>query len=311
MLYFSCNSKVVMQRLQDCIVRSSSVLYSEVTMEFDSNEEFHKFVEKWVDRYQLRLTPKQRFDLKAKGHPTFDLIIAPAIYTSDEFTKQMISLVKEDPQIFERDPDFNFLNATEYKLPIKFFLFCNIDSPKIHDGLIDISYVNQTLKKYVEGSEKFSYVFSSPITYHHYELIRLTQKKSIRDEFESSEKNAFDWTWRINANSFGKTQKSGQTLINRWNEIINKSEEEKNNYFEKHLQVLENYYGFRGVRKQVGTLWAKERALLKAKYGLDSKKYFRTLNLSYIQRLKSPLPSNVQTSAMIEHMQNVIKKSIH
>ena len=63
-------------------------------------------------------------DLKAKGEPTFDLVINPSIYTTDEFTKEMISLVREDPQIFERDPDFDFLSATEHKLPIKFFLFC-------------------------------------------------------------------------------------------------------------------------------------------------------------------------------------------
>ena len=300
-----------MQRLQDCIVRSSAVLYSEVTMEFESSEEFHKFVEKWADRYQLRLTPKQRFDLKAKGEPTFDLVINPSIYTTDEFTKEMISLVREDPQIFERDPDFDFLSATEHKLPIKFFLFCNIDSSKIYDGSVDINHVNEILKKHVQGAEKFSYVFTSPISYSNYELVRLTQKRSIRDEFENAEKNSFDWTWRINSSSFGKTQKSGQTLINRWNECINKTEEEKRAYFEKHLQVLESYYGFRGVRTQVGPLWAKERSLLKAKYGVKSKEYFRELNLSYIQRLKSIFPSNAETSEMIKHMQKIIRSAIN
>ena len=44
-----------MQRLQDCIVRSSAVLYSEVTMEFESSEEFHKFVEKWADAIFLKV----------------------------------------------------------------------------------------------------------------------------------------------------------------------------------------------------------------------------------------------------------------
>ena len=163
----------------------------------------------------------------------------------------------------------------------------------------------------MQGAEKFSYVFTSPISYSNYELVRLTQKRSIRDEFENAEKNSFDWTWRINSSSFGKTQKSGQTLINRWNECINKTEEEKRAYFEKHLQVLENYYGFRGVRKQVGTLWAKERSLLKTKYGVKSKEYFRELNLSYIQRLKSIFPSNAKTSEMIEHMQKIIRNAIN
>ena len=154
-------------------------------------------------------------------------------------------------------------------------------------------------------------MFTSPISYSNYELVRLTQKRSIRDEFENTEKNSFDWTWRINSSSFGKTQKSGQTLINRWNECINKTEEEKRAYFEKHLQVLESYYGFRGVRKQVGTLWAKERSLLKAKYGVKSKEYFRELNLSYIQRLKSIFPSNAETSEMIKHMQKIIRSAIN
>ena len=309
MIYFSFLDKLAMQKLQDAIVRSNCVLFAEIDMEFKNDEEFIKFVEKWTERYQLTLSPKERFKQKKKGHPTFDLIIKPNLVYGDEFTKDLIDIAKNEPDEFTHS-DFDFLNHSESYLPIKFFLFCNIDSTQILDGFIPIYQVNDTLKKYIDGVEKFSYVFDSPIQFGKYELVRLTQKRSIKDDLEGREKNASDWTWRIGSDSYSKVQSSGETLINRWNQCIEKSEEEKKAYFEKHLLVLESYYGFRGVRKQVGTLWAKERKVFKAKYGEKYLPYYRPLKLNYVQRLKSGLNANAEPLEMIEHMKKAIQSAV-
>lgn len=297
-----------MQKLQDALVRAKSVLVAEVDMEFKSNEDFEKFVKKWTDRYQLTLTPKERFKRKKKGHPTFDLVIHPNLIGGDAFTSEMLALAKERPELFQKK-DFDFLNTTEHYLPMKFFLFCNIDSPQIYDGSMPIDIVNKSLKSHIEGCENFIYVFDHRLTIGKYELVRLTQKRSIRDELEGREKNAFDWTWRIIHESYSSVQSTGEALINRWNQYTNKSEEEKTEYFEKHLRVLESYYGFRGVRKQVGTLWAKEKKLLKTKYGEKALRYYRSLNLNYVQRLKSSIEANIEPSEMIQHMQKAILQS--
>lgn len=309
MIYFSNFAKLAMQKLQDAIVRSNCVLFAEIDMQFHDNQEFIKFVEKWTERYQLTLSPKERFKQKKKGHPTFDLIIKPNLVGDDDFTKDLIEIARNHPEQFAHS-DFNFLNNSQSYLAFKFYLFCNIDSPQIYDGLIPIDQVNTTLKQYIDGVEKFSYVFDHPIQLGNYELVRLTQKRSIKDDLEGREKNAFDWTWRIGAESYSRVQKQGEVLINRWNQCIEKSEEEKQAYFEKHLSVLENYYGFRGVRKQVGTLWAKERKVFKAKYGEKYLPYYRPLKLSYVQRLKSGLEANAEPLEMIDHMKTAIKNTV-
>lgn len=309
MIYFSNFSTLAMQKIQDEITRSNCVLFAEIDMEFNNNEEFIKFLEKWTERYQLTLSPKERFKQKKKGHPTFDLIIKPNLVGDDDFTKDLIEIAKTEPERFS-DSDFDFLNYSESYLAMKFYLFCNIDSSQIYDGLIPIDQVNNTLKQYIEGVEKFSYVFDSKIQLGNYELVRLTQKRSIKDDLEGREKNASDWTWRIGSESYSRVQKQGEVLINRWNQCVDKSEEEKRAYFEKHLKILEGYLGFRGVRKQVGTLWAKERKVFKAKYGEKYLPYYRPLKLKYVQRLKSGLNANAEPLEMIEHMKKAIQSAV-
>ena len=76
------------------------------------------------------------------------------------------------------------------------------------------------------------------------------------------------------------------------------------------MKILESYYGFRGVRKQVGTLWAKERKVFKAKYGEKYLPYYRPLKLSYVQRLKSGLEANAEPLEMIDHMKTAIKNTV-
>ena len=109
-----------MQKLQDVIVRSNCVLFTEVDMEFQNDEEFIKFVEKWTERYQLKLSPKERFKQKKKGQPTFDLIIKPNLSYDDSFTKDLLDIAQNDPDDFTRS-DFDFLNNSQSYLPIKFF----------------------------------------------------------------------------------------------------------------------------------------------------------------------------------------------
>lgn len=300
-----------MQKLQDEIVRSNCVLYKEIEMRFRDNEEFIKFVEKWTERYQLTLSPKERYKKKKKGAATFDLIIHPNLSYSDGFTEELIEVYKKSPEKFKRS-DFDFISSSEtgFCLTVTFYLFCNVDVQKLYEGKLPIHRANKILKDAIEGAEDFYYIFDRPIKFGNYELVRLTQMRSIKDEFEGREQNASDWTWRIGSESYSRVKKQGEVLINRWNQCVDKSEQEKQAYFEKHLKVLESYHGFRGVRKQVGTLWAKERKLFKAKYGEKYLAYYRSLNLKYIQRLKSPFKANAEPKEMIDYMQSVIENSV-
>lgn len=310
MIYFSHSPKIVMQKLQDEIVRSNCVLYKEIEMRFRDNEEFIKFVEKWTERYQLTLSPKERYKKKKKGAATFDLIVHPILSYEDGFTNELIAIYENSPEKFKRS-DFDFIGSC-YKefLVVNFYLFCNLDAQPIYDGSCPIHKINKVLKQRIEGAEDFYYIFDRPLKFGKYEFVRLTQMRSIKDELEGHEQNASDWTWRIGSESYSRVKKQGEVLINRWNQCIDKSEQEKQAYFEKHLKVLESYYGFRGVRKQVGTLWAKERKLFKAKYGEKYLAYYRSLNLKYIQRLKSPFKANAEPTEMINYMQSVIENSV-
>ena len=300
MIYFTNKPKLVMQKMQDAVARSNCVLFTHVEMQFFCEEDFVNFVDKWTERYQLTLSPKERFKQKKNGNPTFDLIIHPNL--DYEFYQDVLVIAKNQPVTFQTE---DFFRLSQHPFSISFYLFCNIDSQQVLEGTVPIEQINGSLKKHVEGAEKFSYIFTTPIKYGNYELVRLTQKRSLKDELEGREKNASDWTWRIGSDSYGKVQKQGEVLINRWNQCIGKSEEEKQAYFEKHFSVLENYHGFRGVRKQVGTLWAKERKVFKAKYGEKYLQYFRPLTLYYVQRLESKFCTNLPSSVMLERLKAV------
>ena len=53
MIYFSNFAKLAMQKLQDAIVRSNCVLFAEIDMQFNDNQEFIKFIEKELKERSL------------------------------------------------------------------------------------------------------------------------------------------------------------------------------------------------------------------------------------------------------------------
>lgn len=308
MIYFNVNRKHVLRLIQDEVTRAKCMLYTEIDREFRNNQEFEDFLSKWTERYQLNLTPKQRFYQKKKGNPTFDLIITIPDYTfSNPFIRDCIEIAKEDKEEFM---NADFLALTHHYLPIRFYLFCNIDSPKVYNQELSLSEINAALKEQISGVEEFSYVteskYGTPIQFLHYELVRLTKKRTVRDVLEGNSPHATDWTWRLTQEAFSELQSVGLTLINSFQNKIGGSETDRSKHFSKHKEVMQNYYGFRGVRQQIGKLWATERKIFIKKYGNKYSECYEKLQLNYMQRLKSLNKSNITAEEMLD----MIKKAI-
>ena len=298
-----------MQRIQDCVTRSKCQLLAQVShLEFSSIDQLTDFIDKWAERYQLKMTPKQRFDAKKKGQPTFDLLVHVPLSYDDPFTKHLIALAKADPAQFKHD-DFDILNKGTAYASIKFYLFCNIDSEKVRSESISSFRLTDMLRQQIDGCEHFGYITENEVKMEGYELVRLTQSKSLVDEIEGRSKNKYDWTWRLSKEKYGNIQKAGEQLINRFHEMTDKTDDEKKAYFEKHLKIFESLSGFRGVRKQIGQMYNAEKRSMKRKYGEKSLQYYRPLKLIYMQRSKNSVPANSDPQVFYEWLASVILAS--
>lgn len=306
MIYYTTSNRILMQRIQDCVTRSKCQLIKQLhELEFSSSADFYNFIEKWSERYQLRMTPKQRYDAKKKGQPTFDLIVHIPLSLNDHFTKNLIDVAKDDLSFFEKT-NIDLLAEGQDYCPIRLYLFCNIHSEKVYSHTIPASDLNDLLKKQIEGCEYFNYVHEIEITVDSYEFVRLTQKRSLVAEIEGHTKNKYDWTWRLTKVVYGRLQKAGEQLINRFNQQSDKSDDEKRAYFEKHLHIFEVMHGFRGVRKQIGQLYNAEKKDMKRKYGEKSLQYYRPLTLKYMQRSKDQVPANSNPEALLKEVKSII-----
>lgn len=306
MIYYTHSKTIAMQRIQDCATRSKCQLLAQVNgLEFSTTEELTDFIDKWTDRYRLKMTPKQRFDAKKKGQPTFDLLVYLPLSYDDPFTQHLIEMAKDDPAQFKEE-DFDILEQGTAYAPIKFYLFCNIDSEKVSTESISSSRLTEMLRKQIDGCEHFGYIHENEVKIDGYEFVRLTQSKSLVDEIEGRTKNKYDWTWRLSKETYGNIQKAGEQLINRFHQITDKTDDEKKAYFEKHLKIFESLSGFRGVRKQIGQMYNTEKRSMKRKYGEKSLQYYRPLKLVYMQRSKNSVPANSDPQAFYEWLASVI-----
>jgi hypothetical protein len=306
MIYYTISNRILMQRIQDCVTRSKCQMVNQLPdLQFSNNEALFNFIEKWAARYQLRMTPKQRYDAKKKGLPTFDLLVHLPLARNEEFTKSVIEQAKNQPDFFSQ-PDLDLLSQSESYCPVRFFLFCNIDSEKVYNHSISSFELNNLLKKQIEGCEDFIYVHEDEITVEGYEFVRLTQKRSLVAEIEGQVKNKYDWTWRLTQSTYGNLHKAGEQLINRFNHQSSKTDEEKKQYFEKHFKILESLHGFRGVRKQIGQIYNAEKKEMKRQYGEKSLQYYRPLILKYMQRTKDQVPSNSEPDQLLAVVKRLI-----
>ena len=312
MIYYTHNAQIAMQRIQDCATRSKCQLLAQVNgMQFSNNRQFSEFIGKWTDRYQLTMTPKQRYDAKKKGHPTFDLLVYVSLSYGDPYTDHLIEIAKEDPEQFKQ-ADFDILTQGSEYSQIQLYLFCNIDSEKVTTESIGSFDLTMMLREQIEGCERFGYIHENEVNIDGYEFVRLTQSKSIVDVIEgkASNKNKYDWTWRLSKEKYGNIQKAGEQLINRFNQISDKTDDEKKAYFEKHLSIFEKLHGFRGVRKQIGQMYNAEKRSMKRKYGEKSLQYYRPLKLAYMKRSKNSIPANSDPKALFEWIASVILRSV-
>ena len=301
-----------MQRIQDCVTRSKCQLLAKVHgIEFSSNADLTQFIDKWIDRYQLKMTPKQRFDAKKKGQATFDLLVHLPLSYDDAFTEHLINLATNYPDDFKQS-DFDILRQGSKYAQVNFYLFCNIDSESVAQRKIDSFKLTSMLREHIEGCERLHYIDEHEVAIDGYEFVRLTQSKSIVDEIEgrTNHKNKYDWTWRLSKEKYGNIQKAGEQLINRFNLMTDKTDEEKKAYFEKHLSIFEKLYGFRGVRKQIGQMYNAEKRSIKRKYGEKALQYYRPLKLTYMQRAKNSVPANSDPQVFYEWLGSVILWSV-
>lgn len=312
MIYYTHSNKVALQRIQDCVTRSKCQLLAKVHgIEFSSNADLTQFIDKWIDRYQLKMTPKQRFDAKQKGQATFDLLIHLPLSYDDAFTEHLMDLAKDYPEEFKED-NFDILRQSSKYAQVNFYLFCNIDSESVTQGKIDSFKLTSMLREHIEGCERLHYIDEHEVAIDGYEFVRLTQSKSIVDEIEgrANHKNKYDWTWRLSKEKYGNIQKAGEQLINRFNQMTDKTDAEKKAYFEKHLSIFEKLYGFRGTRKQIGQMYNAEKRSIKLKYGEKALQYYRPLKLTYMQRVKNTIPANSDPDVFYKWLGSVILLSV-
>ena len=312
MIYYTHNTQVAMQRIQDCVTRSKCQLLAQVHgIQFSGNGDLTDFIEKWADRYQLKMTPKQRFDAKKKGQATFDLLVYLPLGYGNPFTENLMDLAKNYPEDFDQD-NFDILRQGSDHAQVYFYLFCNIDSESVTQEKIDSFKLTSKLREHIDGCERLHYINEHDVLLDGYEFVRLTQSKSIVDEIEgrTNHKNKYDWTWRLSKEKYGNIQKAGEQLINRFNQMTDKTDAEKKAYFEKHLSIFENLHGFRGVRKQIGQMYNAEKRSLKRKYGEKALQYYRPLKLTYMQRAKNRVPANSEPDVFYKWLGSVILWSV-
>ena len=183
----------------------------------------------------------------------------------------------------------------------------------------DLLKINRKIFEICPSSESFSYIGEvNPISCGRYELVRLTKpKKSIKElqaKNWTNEKHVTDWTWRLTDKAYKEQLEQGKRVVLRFQSLIEKnaSLDEKKAYFERHFRALEGYLGYRGVRQQIGNLYHLEKRLFKDKY---NQPWFdhgaRTLKLSYMKKLKSPIVNNSSYQEAEAHFRSVLTEDLN
>lgn len=315
MIYYSYFPKDFTKNVMGMMTNEYDLVSKKFRFNTNNNEATH-MIAKWIERYHLLETAQQTYRRRLNSEPVFSLLV--------NFSYSYLPGLSENEcweKIAKNEPGF--------LVQVEAYLFCRTSDAFLLDEKTqkvlsktdkqDLLKINRKIFEICPSSESFSYIGEvNPISCGRYELVRLTKpKKSIKElqaKNWTNEKHATDWTWRLTDKAYKEQLEQGKRVVLRFQSLIEKnaSLDEKKAYFERHFRALEGYLGYRGVRQQIGNLYHLEKRLFKDKY---NQPWFdhgaRTLKLSYMKKLKSPIVNNSSYQEAEAHFRSVLTEDLN
>jgi len=292
MIYYSYVPKDFTKHVMGMMTNEYDLVAKKFILNMNTDEA-SRMISKWIERYHLLETAQQTYRRRLNSEPVFSLLV--------HFTYSYLPGLSES-ECWEKFDK----NEPAFLVQVEAYLFCRTSDAFLLDEKTqkvlsktdkqDLLKINRKIFEICPSSESFSYIGEvNPISCGRYELVRLTKpKKSIKElqaKNWTNEKHVTDWTWRLTDNA---------------------SLDEKKAYFERHFRALEGYLGYRGVRQQIGNLYHLEKRLFKDKY---NQPWFdhgaRTLKLSYMKKLKSPIVNNSSYQEAEAHFRSVLTEDLN
>lgn len=252
MIDYSPHTKYTAQKIQDKVARGA-YYYSMFTIEAKDSNHIPRLIKKLDQRYEFKLTSRQRGYRVSQGSPIADLIIQKSLNQdswlfvllittpySHEHAKNAHDRVKENnKQQLVKDKINELENTTWSK-------------DREHQDLF-------FLKKYYDDAENFRCVLNKPYLNLSFgkgqaELVRLTHKKyaSQQDKFYRQPTKSFSWTWRFTQVCIEQKRKELTQIISRMISQSNSSAPHDLKLWQHYMNV---YAVFRGTRQQAGRLY--------------------------------------------------------
>ena len=315
MIYYSYFPKDFTKNVMGMMTNEYDLVSKKFRFNTNNNEATH-MIAKWIERYHLLETAQQTYRRRLNSEPVFSLLV--------NFSYSYLPGLSENEcweKIAKNEPGF--------LVQVEAYLFCRTSDAFLLDEKTqkvlsktdkqDLLKINRKIFEICPSSESFSYIGDvNPISCGRYELVRLTKpKKSIKElqaKNWTNEKHVTDWTWRLTDKAYKEQLEQGKRVVLRFQSLIEKnaSLDEKKAYFERHFRALEGYLGYRGVRQQIGNLYHLEKRLFKDKY---NQPWFdhgaRTLKLSYMKKLKSPIVNNSSYQEAEAHFRSVLTEDLN
>ncbi|MDV7611033.1 hypothetical protein R4578_05080 [Acinetobacter baumannii] len=252
MIDYSPHTKYTAQKIQDKVARGA-YYYSMFTIEAKDSNHIPRLIKKLDQRYELKLTSRQRSYRMSQSTPIADLIIQKSLNQdswlfvllittpySHDHAKNAHDRVKEiSRQQLVKDKINELENTTWNK-------------DQEHQDLF-------FLKKYFDDAENFRCVLNKPYLDLSFgkgqaELVRLTHKKyaSQQDKFYRQPTKSFSWTWRFTKVCIEQKRKELTQIISRMISQPNSSAPHDLKLWQYYMNV---YAVFRGTRQQAGRLY--------------------------------------------------------
>lgn len=303
MIYYPTTTKETTHTILACVSKGYDLAFIFKPQSISSAE---SILEKWSERYGLLNTPQQQYRKFLTGQCTFSCIV---INYGIQAKK---GLTHDDIYRYLRDKS-NKENKLYNILPPTLILLCRVNDLllKLPDGqIIDnkynhLDYLNAQISKQVKGSEKFE---ECDFSIGSYDFVALTKRaKNIKElqamNLTENSKHATDFTWRLNQNTFDQVRQLGVNLVNNYQKT--KSTVDVRTHFEDYLKTLEGYIGYRGVRVQIGKLYASFCSYFKAKMNQNFLAAGgRKLNLAYVRASTPKIPNNTEIHLFIKNIKD-------
>ena len=285
MIDYSPHTKYTAQKIQDKVTRGA-YFYSSFSIDdgIGSTTNIKKLIEKLTLRYDFNLTSRQRNYRLKTGKPIADLIVQDVIY---ENRWQFILLITT-PNSHKHSKQISPPNEEQKQIG-KDKIF---EIEELSFSRENIIAETDLIHNYFNDDEAFQFVMSKPYLELDFagcsaELIRMTHKKykSNSDKFYKTPSKPFSWTWRWKKEVIAKKKSDLVSIINRYVSQTNKVKPIED--LVKWQSYFQTYAVFRGMRQQVGRLYALGKLFLysRSKQRWDDQN-LPTLKLYFLPRLE-------------------------